>query len=158
MEPIQRELWKHCSTKLVFWSLSCSLWYQSIITHQTKLLFHLTNQHIITSSLQTHQSQTSGVFGLSIFHIIMIWSVTNVTQTIARCNLSESRSEVRVRFTRVYLSISCNTSATCAGQAKKTLKHICENTDTNTFSCDLPSRQRTSTLPSWKNSGWRGWG
>lgn len=66
---------------------------------------------------------------------------------------SQSRSEVRVRCTRVFLSTSCNTTAKCAVQAKKTLTHICENTNTYTFLCDLPSRQRTSTQPSWKNSG-----
>lgn len=115
----------------------------------------LLHQYVIASLWQTHQSQTSADFSVSIFHIMMIWSNTNVTQTIAWCNLSESRSEVKVQFSRVYLSISCNTGATCASEAKKTLQHICESIGASTCSCDLSSR-RTSTLPSWKNSGWRG--
>lgn len=50
---------------------------------------------------------------VSIFHNVKC-SVTNVTQTTAWCNLRESRSEVRVQFSRVYLSPSCSTSASQA--------------------------------------------
>lgn len=88
------------------------------------MLFHLKHQHFMTRFWQTHQPQTSAVFGVSIFHIMMIWSVTNVTQTIVWCNHSESRSEVRVQFSKVYLSISCNSIAACASQAKKTLTYV----------------------------------
>lgn len=54
---------------------------------------------------------------VSIFHNVKC-SVTNVTQTTAWCNLRESRSEVRVQFSRVYWSPSCSTSATCASQGE----------------------------------------
>lgn len=98
---------------------------------------------------------------VSIFHNVKC-SVTNVTQTTAWCNLRESRSEVRVQFSRVYLSPSCSTSATCASQAEISPPppnaNVKAQRGTNTRSCDLPPRQRTSTWQSWKNSGWWGWG
>lgn len=59
------------------------------------------------------------VDAVSIFHTTMIWSVRNVTQTIAWPNLSGPSSEVGVQFSKVYSSISCNTSATCASLGKK---------------------------------------
>lgn len=72
---------------------------------------------------RTNRTRTWAVGAVSIFHTTMIWSVRNVTQTIAWPNLGGSSSEVGVQFSKVYSSISCNTSATCASPGKKTRRH-----------------------------------
>lgn len=76
----------------------------------------------------------------------MICSITGVTQTMVWSSFTESRSEARVRFKRVYLSISCNTGTTCAGQAMKTLKHYVK-TQTQTHTLVHVIFHRGSGLP-----------
>lgn len=119
----------------------CSFSFRVQFTKPLKTSCRYMIKLMVTTSHQMKQISDSPPVWLivSIFHNVKC-SVTNVTQTTAWCNLRESRSEVRVQFSRVYLSPSCSTSATCAS------------------SCDLPPRQRTSTWQSWENSGWWGWG
>lgn len=85
---------------------------QNVLPSQTSLWFWRTNR-----------TRTWAVGTVSIFHTTMMWSVRNVTQTIAWPNLSGSSSEVGIQFSKVYSSISCNTSATCASPGKKTRRH-----------------------------------
>lgn len=69
-------------------------------------------------SLTDPQLQAPAAFVASVFHSLGC-SVSKMTQTAAWRNLSESRSEVRVQFSRVYLSISCSTRVMCANKAEE---------------------------------------
>lgn len=60
--------------------------------------------------------QSSAVFGVSVFHNV---KYRKMTQTTAWRNLSESRSEVIVQFSRVYLSTSCSTGVMYVSRAEK---------------------------------------
>lgn len=99
---------------------------QYVTASYGKIINHTQNVPPSQTSLwfwRTNRTRTWAVGVVSIFHTTMIWSVRNVTQTIAWPNLSGSSSEVGVQFSKVYSSISCNTSATCASPGKKTPRH-----------------------------------
>lgn len=106
--------------------------------------------HLRRSSSWTHRQR----FGVSIFQNAKC-PVTNVTLTAALMATSGNPGQRWESSSAEFnLSTSCSTSATCASQAENPPPPPANHK--NTHSCDLPSRQRTSTWQSWKNSGW--WG